>query len=199
MLAHSDEIDKLAEALAKAQGTIEIMDLNRVNRHFNSKYADISETRRVTREPLSQNGLAVMQFPSTEGGRFSLVTMLTHSSGQWVKNILHMPLEKNTAQGVASTNTYARRIGIQSVLGLVGDEDDDGEATAGRQNSTGDNKKQEEAQPVVFDENNMEHINFITSSLKYPVERLERICHILHGKTFNKSEVQKAIKESEQQ
>src|SRR5690606_8030048 len=41
--------------------------------------------------------------------------------------------EKQNAHGVVSATTYSRRVSLQAIAGVVGDEDDDGNAAVERQ------------------------------------------------------------------
>jgi hypothetical protein len=66
-----------------------------------------------------------------EAGHLGLVTKLTHAeSGQWQSSLLVMPLPKADPQGYGSALTYGRRYGLSALLGIVTEEDDDGEAAS---------------------------------------------------------------------
>ena len=127
-MKHSELIDKLAAALAKAQGSLTSAPKQKTNPHFKSKYADLPALWEVSRKVLSDNGLALLQLPRhvPEGG-ICIETVLTHSSGQWIADDgLFVPATKQDAQGYGSAMTYARRYSMGAILGLVSDEDDDG-------------------------------------------------------------------------
>jgi hypothetical protein len=53
---------------------------------------------------------------------------LLHKSGQMLQATLPMPAAKQDAQGLGSAATYARRYQLMAMAGVVGDEDDDGNA-----------------------------------------------------------------------
>ena len=134
----SAEIDKIAAALVIAQGCIETVSLNKTNPHFKSKYADLAAIREACRVPLAQNSLAVIQSPATTMGRITLAngrvvltTMLLHTSGQWLKSTLELKPERaESPQSVGSAITYARRYSLAAILGIVAEEDDDGNAAS---------------------------------------------------------------------
>ncbi|MDQ3024323.1 MAG: ERF family protein, partial [bacterium] len=130
-LTRSDAVDKLAAALAKAQSTISFASKDATNPHFKSKYADLAAVWEAVRVPLSSNGLAVVQFPSADGLKVTLTTVLLHESGQWMSQDLTMMASANTPQAVGSTITYARRYALSSVAGVAQD-DDDGNAGSGK-------------------------------------------------------------------
>lgn len=130
----SDSIAALAAALAKAQGAIKpaIKDSN--NPHFKSRYADLASVWDACREPLSENGLAVIQTTDEvpDGSAVLLVTTLVHSSGEWIAGRLRLNPVKADPQGMGSAITYARRYALAAIVGIAPD-DDDGEAAQGRQ------------------------------------------------------------------
>ena len=57
-------------------------------------------------------------------------TVLAHESGEWISGELLLPLTKADAQGVGSAITYGRRYGLAAIVGIVADEDDDGNAAS---------------------------------------------------------------------
>lgn len=135
-LKHSDQINEIASALAKAQGEMKPAIFNRVNPHYKSRYADFTSCMDACRLPLSKNGLAVSQLPTfTNDGKFVLNTLLLHASGQWMA--CEFPLNSKTPdniQALGSVMSYAKRYSLCGMLGIVADEDidDDGEAAEGR-------------------------------------------------------------------
>jgi hypothetical protein len=126
----SDSIKELATALAKAQAKIRHAVKDSANPFFKSKYADLASVWEAVREPLTSNGLAVTQVPDVQDGKSVLVTMLMHSSGEWISGTYPIVPIKNDPQGVGSAITYARRYALQSLAGVCPD-DDDGNAASG--------------------------------------------------------------------
>ena len=120
----SETITELAGALAKAQGQIEDASKGSENPYFKSRYADLAAVRAVIREPLANNDLAIIQAPRTITGGAEVETMLVHKSGEFVSETLFMPAGKADPHGYASAITYARRIGIMSLLALASYDDD---------------------------------------------------------------------------
>ena len=136
-LTHSQEIEKLATALAKAQGMIEDAVKDSDNPAFKQnnraiKYADLSSVRAAIRKPLSDSGLSYVQFPEAEGNKVSCETMLMHESGQWIRGKLTMIATQTTPQGVGSAITYCRRYSLMAVIGIAPAEDDDGNAASAK-------------------------------------------------------------------
>lgn len=131
MTLHSEQINEIAAALAKAQGAIEGASKDKVNPAFRSKYADLASVWDAAREPLSSNGLSVVQIPNNTPDGLDLVTMLMHSSGQWISSRYPIRPVKNDPQGIGSAITYGRRYSLMALVGIA-PEDDDGNAASGR-------------------------------------------------------------------
>tara|TARA_R100001082_G_scaffold56526_1_gene31156 strand:+ start:269 stop:733 length:465 start_codon:yes stop_codon:yes gene_type:complete len=123
----SDQIDKLAGALAKAQSEIRGAAKKSKNPFFNSNYADLHTVIESCMPQLSKNGISVVQgtdFNRTDG--WFVTTMLMHSSGQWIKSSCKIILgPKQDIQALGSAITYGRRYGLSSIAG-IGQFDDDG-------------------------------------------------------------------------
>lgn len=129
----SENINELVSALAKAQGEIMPAIKDSLNPHFKSKYADLNSVWSACREPLSKNGLAIVQtMGKDESGQISLLTTLAHSSGQWIKSRMPIITNKMDPQGIGSALTYYRRYSLSAIVGISTDEDDDGEKAMGR-------------------------------------------------------------------
>lgn len=127
---HSESIKELAGALAKAQKQIKPAQFDAVNPHFKSRYATLASVMEACRGPLSDNGLAVTQCVNiTETDVPILETVLMHVSGEWISSRIRLLNDKNNMQGLVAATTYARRLGLASLVGVVADEDDDGNAS----------------------------------------------------------------------
>ena len=139
----SESIKDISAALVKAQEKIGKATKDAENPHFRSKYADLGAVLDACRAPLAEQGIAVVQAPSTEDGIVSVETMLLHTSGQWLSTTLGCAPAKADAQGIGSVITYFRRYGMAAMAG-VAPEDDDGEGASGR----GKSGKGDEMRPV---------------------------------------------------
>lgn len=121
----SEQINELADALAKAQGAIENASKDAQNPHFRSSYANLASVREAIRAPLSENGLAYTQLVRTEQSKVQIETMLIHKSGQYMGETLDIPLAKQDAQSIGSATTYGRRYSLMALIGIAAEEDDD--------------------------------------------------------------------------
>lgn len=129
-------IAELAAALCKAQSQMEGAKKDANNPHFKSKYADLASVWDAIREPLTKNGLSVVQLLRSIQGGVEVETILMHSSGQQISDVFAVPASKNDAQGYGSAATYARRYALMAMVG-VAPEDDDGNAAVGPAGSAG--------------------------------------------------------------
>jgi len=122
----SSQIDKLAGALAKAQGEMGGVKKGSVNPFYKSNYADINDCLEVALPALSKHGLAITQgneFNNTDG--YYITTTLIHESGQWLKSKVRIPLGgKKDAQAIGGACTYGRRYGLAAMVGLAQVDDD---------------------------------------------------------------------------
>ena len=156
-MTHSESIKELATALAKAQGQIEGAKKDSRNPHFGNRYADLASVWYACRKALSENGLSVSQHPCPVAYELTPVkdswvgveTMLMHSSGEWLKSAIYVPVSKPDAQGHGSAITYARRYALAAVVG-VAPEDDDGEAAVGRPQASQDRTEPKRIKPDVY-------------------------------------------------
>ena len=129
----SGKVDKLATALAKAQGEIVGARKTSKNPFFKSDYADLFEVLEATRPILSKHGLSIVQ--TNDGveviGSTAFLhvgTMLMHTSGQWIRSFIPLPIESPVnCHKLGSAMTYGRRYGL-SAMGGIAQMDDDGNA-----------------------------------------------------------------------
>lgn len=132
----SEQINELALALSKAQSQMKAAPKMKTNPFFKSKYADLAAIWDCCREPLGNNGLSVVQMPEDNDKGFMLVTMLMHESGQWISSEYNVPVLKADQQALGSAITYAKRYALSAMIGIVSDEDDDGNAATKKSNVT---------------------------------------------------------------
>ena len=121
------ELDKLAPAFVALQADLVPVAKSATNPFFKAKYAPLPEVMESIQPLLAKHKLAIAQFPTNLNGVSALQTVLIHESGQTLQGEpTPLLLTKQDAQSQGSAMTYARRYGVMAVLGLVADEDDDG-------------------------------------------------------------------------
>ena len=130
-MRQSESITKIAAAIVKAQGELNAVSKDGTNPHFRSKYATLQNIVESCRDTLRKHGLAVVQtFAETDGTYINLDTTLLHESGEWIAGTFTMTPTKHDPQGMGSATTYARRYALSAILGIVTDDDDDGNASS---------------------------------------------------------------------
>jgi hypothetical protein len=128
----SESIGKITTALASFQSQAKGVKKTAENPFFHSKYAELSDVWDEIREPLTKNGLAVVQTFLGD----SLVTTLAHTSGEWFRGYLKLtPIKANDPQAQGSAITYVRRYALQAITGIA-PIDDDGNAASGKSHQT---------------------------------------------------------------
>ena len=143
----SEAINELSTSIAKSQAEMENPSLDRMNPFFKARYASLAAVRNAVIPIFAKNGIAVLQFlsavPTDAPCSILCTTQLLHNSGQWISSDLSLPLSKKDAQGIAAASTYARRISLQAIAGVVGEEDDDGNSgnTTGKKPETSPTKQ----------------------------------------------------------
>lgn len=128
----SENINELAGALAKAQGSFQEIEKNSTvkvktkdGQNYEFKYADLTEIISKTRKALSENGLSFIQAQFFTEKFTGVETTLMHSSGQWRAVRVEIAQPFNTMQTLGSVLTYARRYCLSLTLGVAAEEDTD--------------------------------------------------------------------------
>jgi hypothetical protein len=123
----SEPCDAISAALAAAQAEMKNPSFDSTNPHFRNKFASLAAIRNAVVPVFAKHGLSVMQELTSVEGAVACLTVVQHSSGQWLEfGPFAMPVSKPDAQGYGSASTYCKRYALQSVAAIVGDEDDDG-------------------------------------------------------------------------
>ncbi|MCF0219360.1 MAG: ERF family protein [Muribaculaceae bacterium] len=133
----SEQIDEIATALSAFQGTLkqpklskEVSVKTKTGGSYKFKYADLCACVDAAAPVLKENGLAVSQIICN----WTLVTLLTHKSGQWIKSELPITLNNGADyQALGSAITYIKRYSYCAILGIVADTDDDANAACGNE------------------------------------------------------------------
>ena len=132
----SDTLSELAAALSAAQAEMKAAPMTGRNPHLKNKYATLNDIIDTARGPLAAHGLAYVQMPTSPAdlayGMIGLRTRLLHKSGEWLEDEMFFPVDPgsnravNPAQIAGGMLTYMRRYALAAMLGIVADEDADG-------------------------------------------------------------------------
>jgi hypothetical protein len=130
-MTQSESIDKLIPAFIAFQAEMPAVPKDATNSHFKNKYATLGAITEAMRPHLSKHGLAVTQSLVYADGVQLIVTRIMHTSGQWMQDGGYaLNPTKNDPQGMGSAVTYARRYTLGATLGIVTEDDDDGNAAS---------------------------------------------------------------------
>lgn len=125
----------LNAALLAFQAEAPALQRTALNPHFRSRYVPLDELMGVVLPLLNKHGIVLAQTPCrmSEDAAPALTTRLTHAeSGEYVEGTMPLLLTKSDPQAQGAAITYARRYALMAMLGLVADEDDDGNAATPR-------------------------------------------------------------------
>lgn len=129
--AHSENLGALMGALACAQAALTGAIKLSKNPHLRNRYADLLSVWSAWQEVGPAHGLGLVQMTESSSTCVRVISMLGHSSGQWVRSVLELPWEASKgitqAQAIGSALTYARRYALAALVGVC-PEDDDGNA-----------------------------------------------------------------------
>jgi hypothetical protein len=122
----SENIKELATALAKAQGKID--NVEKSKQAHNYKYADLGSCIEAIKQHFAEQELSVIQAIDEENGQKMLVTMILHSSGQWMRSkfsIESVVMKMcNSLQNLGAGITYARRYALCAMVNLAQEDSD---------------------------------------------------------------------------
>lgn len=108
--------------------------LDSKNPHFGNKFASLLAVSNVVRPVLAKHGLAYRQTVAEKDGAHSVVTWVygIDTDGTLSEKVLAaVPITVvSDPQKMGSAITYAKRYCLLAAFGLVGDEDDDGNAAS---------------------------------------------------------------------
>jgi len=124
-MEQSEQIHLLAKALSQAQAEMSPAKKGQENPFFKSRYSDLTEVWNAAREPLTTNGLSVVQTMGVCETGVLIFTTLLHESGQWIRGCLKINPVKADPQSLGSAITYGRRYSFGACIGMVSELDDD--------------------------------------------------------------------------
>ena len=177
----SEQIKELATALSKAQGQFDHAQKSVKNEFFKSKYADLASVIDAAKKPLSDNGLSVAQNLDTDAnGNVILITMLLHSSGEFITGSYPVRPVKTDPQSMGSAITYARRYAFSAITGIAADDDDGNAASSQKAPQPPQPKPHQPVVPAIpavttcpndkFEENYEKWESIVKSGKKTPAE-----------------------------
>jgi len=142
-------MNNLYTALLKVQSKAPHLQRDAINPHFSSKYISLETLMSAVMPVLTEHGLVWVTRPVSDGDDPVLNYRLIHAeSGEVLEGTMPLMLDKQHSQGLGSAITYARRYSLMAVLGLVADQDDDGNRASEVERVRPIVRPEEGAQPV---------------------------------------------------
>lgn len=176
-MCQSEQINELSTALNKAQSQMMCAGKDGNNPFFKSKYATLNSVWEAVKDALLSNGLSALQPISYKEGNPVVKTVIMHTSGQFITGECPIICAKqNDPQALGSAITYARRYSLASILGVMTDEDDDGEQAMARSASkkTQTPAKEPAKKSVSLDDKFNKTLAFLKSSPNLNPEKDEK-------------------------
>lgn len=144
----SETIKNLAKALTMVQSKFPRVKFDATNPFLKNRYATLGAVIEASLPLMAEAGLSIVQFPTSNEGRIGVRTILMHESGEFIEDSVSLVPESgkgvslNQAAGV--TITYLKRYSWASILGLVSEEDTDGDNNPDAEKAQTEVKKQME-------------------------------------------------------
>lgn len=207
----STSITKLAGALVGFSKDMDKIKKDSDNTFFKSKYASLSQIQDDIQLPLSKAGLIYTQHPETNN---ILTTILIHvESGEYMQSgfdihpIPEYSTEKDkdkkvlwrseqshiSPQALGSAITYAKRYALVAILGLNIDDDDDGNAASGRQETNSKPAQQVDKRPEL-----LPNTTEWTNAVKYLAKPGTSLVNIEAGYKLSSTNKEKLLTQSQE-
>ena len=139
----SENIGAISLALSQAQA--EMINVYKGTAAYNYNYADLGVILDMLRQTLPKYEIAIIQTPSNDGANACVTTMLSHSSGEWIKDSVSCQIEmakgNSAIQCLGSSITYLRRYSCSAIAGLTQTDND-------ASIRTDDDPEGEQSQPI---------------------------------------------------
>jgi hypothetical protein len=122
-------MQNILKALILAKQEFKHIPKNSYNPYHKSKYANLEAVLAAISESFNKYNLCLLQPTEVRDDRTILKTVIYHvESGEQIASELLLP-QNTDPQKTGSAITYYRRYALCSLLGIIADEDDDGNAT----------------------------------------------------------------------
>ena len=127
----SENIENISKDFVAFQKEVENPKNTAENPFHKNKYAPLDTVLNTVRPIAAKHNLSIIQNSHSDGDKTHTVTMLLHSSGEWIKSDpMVIPIEgrKGTtkAQAAGIAITYSRRYQLSAMLGISSEDDNDG-------------------------------------------------------------------------
>ena len=116
----SEQINELANALAKFQSNVKQPLKDKSNPFFKSKYVPLENVAESITETAGPLGLSFMQFATNQDNKVGVSTIVMHSSGQYIHfDPIYATPAKQDPQAIGSAITYLKRYSLSASFGIT--------------------------------------------------------------------------------
>jgi hypothetical protein len=141
----------LLEAILAVQRAAPKLQKNAINPHFKSRFISLDTLMGEVMPLVNGQDLVWLTLPGRDEHGPTLDYQLIHApSGEKLDGRMSLMLAKADPQGQGSAITYARRYSLMAVLGLVADEDDDGNSASRKADKPAARKPANGSTPPAF-------------------------------------------------
>lgn len=124
-------MSEIHKALLDLQKAAPKVQKDAINPHFGNRYVTLQTLLDKILPMLSDRGIVLLQEPHNIYNVASLrTTLFMPETGEQISSEMPLATPADNPQKQGSAITYARRYALMSILGLVADEDDDGNLAA---------------------------------------------------------------------
>lgn len=158
-MQHSEQIDKLAAAIAEAQAEFKPVEKSGYNKFDRYKYSILIDYTNASDDALRKHGFSVITTvdevirmedrTTAKGGvehiaQARITIRLFHKSGQWIEATSYGEGQDRADKAIYKAVTGARKYGIACLLGLITTDDPEADETVGQSEGT---RQQSSRQP----------------------------------------------------
>jgi len=117
-------IPKVYKSLMTLQGLIQVVSFDATNPHFKNRYASLAG---IVKSIAPHMQIAGLCFTQTISELVLTTRLICAADGSEIVSTLALPVSANaTSQMIGAAITYIKRYALCAILGIVGDDEDDG-------------------------------------------------------------------------
>lgn len=127
-MRQSDDCSNVAHALIAVQRAVKPIKRDQLNAETETTYTSVVALWKAIRKAFGDYGLSYSQEARIQhiGGLYAATatTRLMHLSGQWIEGEVSLPFTPASTQQGAAAVTFAKRMGLASICGVVSELED---------------------------------------------------------------------------
>lgn len=131
-LIATERFARLSAALSRAQGGFEKLRASHTadiqgregKRGYQYSYAKLGDVLAAAMPSLTEQGIAVVQFPAIDKTREVTVTTVLSYKDEYIKGSMTITADSADPRSIGKASTYARRYSLLAMIGLSPEDDD---------------------------------------------------------------------------